>query len=234
MRITLEPNTPEKSTLQQLQEEHVSFKDISFKKKLEYIWDYHKWKILITLAIVSVLCSAIPAMIENHKEVALYAAFINTQLTDTSNHPLMMDFIEAKDIDMEGKRTVLDCSMIINHNNPDQYSMTSSQKMMAMFGADTMDVVVQDIDTCQQYAALGGYMDLEEVLSAELLAKHKDKLLYTDGSENAGSHAYGIDVSESPVLKEQEAYIIPAYFSICVNTSQQENAVKFLEYLLGE
>lgn len=234
MKLTLEPEIQEKSRLQKLQEEKVVFKDLSLKKKLEYIWDYHKWKIIITLVVVSVLGSAIPAMIENNKEVALYAAFINTQLTDTNDHPLMVDYVETKDIDVEGKRTILDCSMIINHKNPNQYSMTSSQKMMAMFGADTMDVVVQDIDTCKQYAALGGYRDLENVLSPELLEKYKDKLLYTDGLEDAGSHAYGIDVSESPVLKEQGAYIIPAYFSICVNTTQEENAIAFLEYLLGE
>lgn len=234
MRLTREPDQQESRLQQLIQGKKPTFKDLTFKKKLEYIWDYHKWKIIIAAVVISIAASAVPSLIENSKEVALYAAFINTQLADQDDSPLLADFAEKKGIEMEHKRMRLDCSMIINYKNPDQFSMLSSQKLAAMFASNTPDVIVQDNDTYTRYAAMGVYADLEDVLGKEFLEKHKDLLVYADGQGDAGKHAYGIDISDSPILTEQKAYLVPAVYSICINANQKENSVKFLEYLMGE
>ncbi len=234
MRLTLKPENQDEQLQKVFQKETVTFKELSFQKKLEYIWDYYKWKIISVVALIIVLCTVIPSVIENNKEAALYAAFINTQMTDEKDPQILTDYAEQKQIDMDNKRMELDCSMIIKHKNPDRISMYSSQKLLAMFASDTLDVVVSDQDTCVKYAAMGVYADLEEILDKDFLEKHKDLLVYTDGQGEAGSHAYGIDVTDSPILKEEKAFLVPAVCSICVDASQPENSIKFLEYLLGE
>ncbi len=234
MRLTLEPEIKDDELKNVIQKEKVTFRDLSGKKKLEYIWDYYKWKIIGLIAVIVVVATVVPTIIENNKEVALYAAFVNTQLSDQDEPELMDEFIKAKQIDIKNKRTVMDCSMMINYSTPDQMSMMSSQKLLAMFGAKRLDVVLQDTKTYTQYAAMDAYGDLEQILDEAHLEKYRDLLVYTDGKGDAGRHAYGIDVSESPVLVREKAYIVPAVFSICVSTQQTDNAIRFLEYLMGD
>lgn len=232
MKIMLHPEeTPQESPFQK---EKVTFKDLDRKKKLEYIWDYYKWPIIFIAVAALVIGVSLPQLIENRKEIVLYTAFVNTQLSDSDETPaLLTNYAEQKNIDIEGKRMMLDCSMTINHENPTDFSMQCTQKLAAMFSANQLDVVVEDIDTLESYTEYGVYVDLEQVMSPEFIEKYKDKLLYKKGQDGEEA-AYAIDVSESPVLVEEGAYIIPAYASIAVNSEHPENAIAFIEYLMGE
>lgn len=232
MKIMLHPEeTPSESPFQK---EKVTFKDLDRKKKLEYIWDYYKWPIIIIVVAALVIGVSLPQLIENRKEIVLYAAFVNTQLSDSDETPaLLTNYAEQKEIDIEGKRMMLDCSMTINHQNPTDFTMQCTQKLAAMFSANQLDVIVEDIDTLESYTEFGVYVDLEDTMSPEFINKYKDKLVYKKGQDGEEA-AYAIDVSESPVLLEEGAYIIPAYASIAVNSEHPENAVKFIEYLMGE
>lgn len=233
MRLTLHDETEDLRLQQAFQKETVTFRELSLSKKLEYIYDYYRWKILVAIAIVATVIIGARLVIENNKEVVLYANFVNTQLVDQEHTDLMDNFVNEKQIDMKNKRIVLNCSLKINHSSADLMSMNSAQSMMAMFGTNEMDVVVQDEKTYANYASLGGYVDLEELLSEEQLARYRDLLVYTEGPEGEGRHAYGINVTDSPRLREEGAYIVDAIFTICRNASQTEHALQFLDYLMG-
>lgn len=233
MKLTLHPEeTPQENPFQK---EEVHFKDLDRKKKLSYIWDYYKWPIIVVIGLLVTLAISLPQLIENSKEIVLYSAFVNTQLSDTDEtHPLLQEFAEEKDIDIENKRMMLDCSMTINYENPSEFSMECSQKLTAMFSAKQLDVIVADKETYENYEVLGVYEDLEQLVDEEFIEKYKDKLVYGSTNDSDEQHAYAIEVTDSPVLQEYGAYIVPAYFSVAVNAEHPENAVEFLEYLMGE
>lgn len=233
MKLTLHPEeAPQENPFQK---EEVHFKDLDRKKKLSFIWDYYKWPIIVVIGLVITLAISLPQLIENSKEIVLYSAFVNTQLSDTNEiHPLLQEFAEEKEIDLDGKRMMLDCSMIINHENPSNFSMECSQKLTAMFSAKKLDVVVADKETYENYEVFGVYEDLEKLMDEEFIEKYKDKLVYSSTNDSNEKHAYAIEVTDSKVLQEYKAYLVPAYFSIAVNAQHPENAVEFLEYLMEE
>lgn len=233
MRITSEKeNTIEKVPVFQA-EKKKTFKELTPKQKISFIWDYYKWWIIGSALFIIIAANAIPTIIENSKEVALYAVFINTEIADPNSTNIIDDFIKEKNIDITDKRTVLDTSLIINRNRGDQFSMQCNQKMLALFASNEPDILLCDIDNYDFYAENGCFASLEDVLPKDLFEKYKPYMLTCSSSEDQTIY-YGIDVSTSKILADEGAYKIEPVFSICSKVNQPENAIKFLEYLMAE
>lgn len=223
------------------QEKPKKFKELNGKQKAVYIWDYYKWWFVFGLVFILIASVTIPSVIENRKEVVLYATFINTQIVDQESTTIMDDFVKAKDIDMDGRRIVLDASLTINRNRADQLSMQCNQKLLALFSSNTLDVILSDDENFQFYAQQGAFQSLEDVLPAELFEKYKPYMLTCNAKDSDETIYYGINVRTSKVLYEEGAYtnatgkyIVEPIFSICTKAKQPENAVKFLEFLMEE
>lgn len=208
---------------------------MDFKQKLNYIWDYYKWQIGAALIALTLAAIIIPSVIENRKEMTLYAVMLNSNLKGQEYTSLMDDFTTAADIDMSGKRITLDCSMYIDRNSGDAGSMQNSQKLTALFASKTVDAIISDNDNFQFYAAQGCYFDLKELLPADVYEKYADYFVEAKitGSDNAA--VYGISLKDSAILKEENAYEkkTEPIFSICVTSKQTDHAAAFLEYLLN-
>ena len=225
-------STDEKTAFQA--ERPKSFRELNFQGKLGYIWGYYKWWILGLIIFITIAANTIPGIIENHKEAVLYTAFVNTQIMNQESTDLMDDFVAEADIDMDGKRIVLDTSLIINRNRGDNISMQCNQKLLAMFSSNMLDVLLCDDENFQFYAENGCFQSLEEILPKDLFEKYKPYMLRCDTDDSEREIYYGISVKTSKVLVDENAYIVDPIFTICTNASQPENAVKFLEFLMKE
>lgn len=234
MRISnnSEHTLPDETIFQK--EKPLKFHELSFRQKLSYIWDYYKWWFVFGIIVVTIGVYTIPSMIENHKEPVLYAAFVNTQIKNQESTTIMDDFVKKEKIDMKGKRIVLDTSLIINRDRADQFSMQCNQKVLALFSAKTLDVMINDEENYQFYAEQGAFQSLEEILPKELFEKYKPYMLTCNSKDSDQTIYYGINIQTSKVLADEGAYIVEPIFSICTGASQPENAVKFLEYLMEE
>ncbi len=217
------------------------FNELKLKEKLSFIWDYYKWWFVFGIIFITIAVYTIPAMIENHKEPVLYAAFINTQLYSQESTTIMDDFVEKANIDIDGKRIVLDTSLTINRDRADQTSMQCNQKVLALFSSNTLDVMLSDDENFQFYAQQGAFQSLEEALPEDVFEKYKPYMLTCNSKESDQTIYYGIQVGTSKVLYDEGAYhnangdiLVEPIFSICTNAKQPENAVKFLEYLMEE
>lgn len=239
MRISKEEQQEQQPAFQK--EKAKTFKELDFKGKLNYIWDYYKWYFVFGFVIILIASVSIPSIIENRKEPVLYAVFINTQILDQESTTLMDDFVKDKKIDMDGKRIVLDTSLIINRDKADQLSMQSNQKLLALFSAKTPDVLVSDNENFQFYAQQGAFKSLEEVLPADVFEKYKPYMLTCNSKDADQTIYYGINIRTSKRLYDEGAYnnatgkfLVEPIFSICINAKEPENAVKFLEFLMEE
>lgn len=232
MRLTLNNENPEDESTLAIQKEKMKFKDLTFGKKLAYIWDYYKWWFITTVIIITIIVNAVPQIIENRKEVVLYSVFINTQIESQESTSLMDDFISFANIDLTDKKITLDTSMNINRDAADNLSMQSNQKLLALFSTNKIDVLVCDKDNFDFFASQGCFKPLDEVLPDNLYQKYAPYLVET--SANGTSDTYGINLKNSKILQAEHAYIVDPVFAFCVNSKKTDNAVKFLEYLLSD
>lgn len=235
MRISIKPEDNKPYETDSLYKEKIPFKELDFRQKLTYIWDYYKWQIGAALIVLTLAAIIIPSVIENRKETVLYTVMLNSNLKGQEYTSLMDDFTEAADIDMSGKKITLDCSMYIDRNFGDAGSMQNSQKLTALFASKTVDAMISDNDNFQFYAAQGCFYDLKELLPAEVYEKYADYFVEAKITGTDNTAVYGINLKDSAVLKKENAYEkkTEPILSICVTSEQTDNAAAFLEYLLS-
>lgn len=234
MKMFLDRDSEEEKVPAFQAERRKTFRELSGREKVAYLWDYYKWWFIFGGIFIFVSVYSLPGIIENHKEPVLYAAFVNTQIVSQENTSLMEDFVEAEGFDMKGKRIVLDTSLMINRNKADSVSMQCNQKLIALLSSHTLDVLVCDEENFQFYAENGCFQSLEEVLPEDLFERLRPYMLTCDSDKGDTEIYYGIDVGGSEVLAKEGAYQVEPIFTICTNAKRTENAVKFLEYLMGD
>ncbi len=230
MRITLED---EQAKPLPEPERIIPFRELSFKQKLLHIWEYYRWHIIVPVFLVICAVSIGMGVYENSKDSLLYAVFINTQLTEKESTALMDEFIEYANLDMRGKRVTLDNTLYINQRKSDALSVSSNQKLLAMFTSIEMDVIVCDEANFSYYAAQDSFVELKEALPEDFLESHKDLLRSTKGKDGE-EHTFGISLADSPKLKETNAYIEEPILTIPVTKMEDENILLFLKFLLEE
>lgn len=225
-------NEPQDSN-RSYEEKQVSFGELSFTKKLQFIWDYYKWWIIGIVSLSIAIAYITPNIIENNKEVSLYAVLINSQITDQASTPIMDDFITYSNIDMDNKRIVLDSSMKISRDNADKFTLEAHQKLLALLSSKTADVIICDQDNFEFYAEQGVFKPLDEVLPEDIYNKYSSYLFETSGYDSQKGY-YGITLKDSKILKDENAYILEPIIGICVGAKQVGNSTKFIDYLLSE
>lgn len=229
MKLVLE----EDKIKQEAPEKIIPFKELTFKQKLSHIWEYYKWHIILPIVAVISAVSIGLAIYENSKDSVLYAVFINTLLTDTSGDKLMDEFVDYAGLDMKGKKITLDTTLYINQKNSDMNSVSSSQKLLAMFTSIEMDVIVCNEDNFDYYAAQDSFVELSEVLPQDFLSEHEDLLREAVGKDG-GEHTFGVSLADSPKLAEYNAFLEDPILTIPVTRMEEENILLFISFLLGE
>ena len=229
MKLMLE----EDKIKQEEPERIIPFQELNTKQKAAHIWEYYKWKIILPIVFVISAISIGLGVYENMKDSLLYAVFINTQLSDTKGSILMDEFVDYADLDISGKKVTLDTSLYINQRNTDMTSVSSSQKLLAMFTSTEMDVIICDQANFDYYAAQDSFVELSEVLTQEFLAEHEDLLLSAVGKDGK-EHMFGISLADSTKLLEYDAFMYDPIFTIPVTRMEEENLQLFLSFLLGE
>ncbi len=169
------------SVVEEIREEQKKvLKEMNAKEKLSYFWDYYKIHALVAVVAVSLISLFIYQYATN-KDYGFYAAVINA---DTSSAAEMeawgSEFETYAEIDTQEYQAYIDTSILLSDNDSTQYSLSSSEKLVAMLMAGMIDVIVADTATFEEYAQNECFLNLEEALPADVYAKYEDCLYYTD------------------------------------------------------
>ncbi len=213
--------------------EKEKLRTMNTKGKAEYIWEYYKfWFIGIIVAFI-LIYGIVDAQIENSKDTYIYVTMVNSQLVSTGDTTLMDDFAVYSDIDTSKQKVNLDTSIQMDTEMSSEYSMTSSTKVFAQFAAKTIDMMVMNKDMVDYFADKDAFAKLDEVIPSDFYNAHKDNFITGTDSEG-NEYICAMDVSDSVIMQESEAYSETPYVSIIVNTLNQDNCIQFLEYLYSK
>lgn len=246
--------------MDEFRQEREQIKNQPFKKKLDYFWTYYKWFVIIGLIAIILIVSTVKSYM-NKKESALYGAILNGYSLLSEEDSLASDFEEYAGIDTN-KYSVSFNSTLTMSDQMDQSGVNATQFLMVYIAAKDLDVATMDPIRFRKYANSGTYLDLRELLDAEMLDKLSDKLYYVDKSiveeisdlESASQSTedvaipdpyhpenmkdpipVGIDLSESK--KFTDAYYYEnneAYLGVIVNTENRDMSLKLIQYLFFE
>ncbi len=155
----------------EIREEQKKVKDRPLSGKIKYIWDYYKIHIIVGIFVVIFLAVFVKDWINNSKPVYLNVVALNTVLDYNSDFDPEADLAAYAGIDPEEERVVFDTSMRIDLESNTQIGMASEQKILALFTAEEIDVMMAPEAIANFYAKEDAFVDIRTYLSdAEIKA----------------------------------------------------------------
>jgi len=233
----------------EIKEQTVKLKDMTWKGRAEYIWLYYKWWIIGFVAIVICLVSIISSVIENSKPTYLQAEFLNSNLFYEEWNNIDDDFIEYANIDTDKTQLNILTTTVLSSDLQNESAYSEKIRFLAEYSANELDVVCGPESVITGDADVGAYTNLEEALPAgmldKLLAKGYEPFYYTETPDDEKpdetvTYIGGIYIDNCDYLNRQgEAGTYTSIegdrpvFTIAVNTTHLDNAVQFLQFLTG-
>lgn len=245
------------AVMDEFKEERANLKNQPFKKKLSYFWTYYKWYVLGGITAVVLLISIVSSFL-NRTNYALYGAMLNGIPFETEE-TFLNDFMDYAGIDKEKYTVSFNTSLNFESN-----AIATAEFITVYIAARDLDVLVGDPDSFSRYAYSNVYMDLSEVLSAEMLTELSEsgRIYYIDNAvaaqiealQNTNQSAENI-VLPDPFKPEEMQEPIPvgvdisscrkftdtyyykegiSYLGIIANTKRGDTAIKLVEFLLSE
>ena len=231
MRLSIDDGKEKKNLAAPFQAEVVKFKDLTPKKKMEYIWDYHKWKIITITCTIILLCVIIPQIVNNLKPTSLYVMMINSPWESEDADAMLEDFAATEGIDTGKNKLLADTSTYLARNETNTFNMQSAQKIAALLANETIDIMISDPENHSAYCENNVYYDLTEILDPAFLEQYADRLVYVKSGDSDTEKPYGIDITGLPALAGAYSENQQVVCGIVVTSKNPENAKAFISYL---
>ena len=216
--------------------EIAKLREMTFREKLEYIWDYYKLHIIITCVLILIIGSLINTVLRNSPPqtvlfISWNAGFIlDEYLID------LADVIKEQIIDEKPNEKVEVISLLTFEDDP-AISMTNASRMVAMLTAGVIDVFILDSLQLQEYTH-NEFIQPMEMMLAEIQRVNptaythiEEKITYSryeTGDNNLEERIMGIDISDSPLLSKLVFSEQELYFSTSITSVNTENVVRAL------
>jgi hypothetical protein len=241
-----------------LNAERVKLKEMNFREKREYIWEYYKIHIIMGAVLVFVIGSLINSWFinppkEEYLGLGWVSGFEEYQRVDDFSGVLSAALVE----DIE--RQTIPVTTFFSMGDP-QADMAMGQRFAAMMAAGQLDVLFLDGETVKGMARNGMILPVEDMLAEayaldgglEAKIENAGGLLYAeynpeeeplaDGEGSAGENtgagagivsAYGIPISASPLYQTQGFFSADLYFCLSASSEKESRAARALAYFYG-
>lgn len=168
------------SVNEEIREQQKKLKDMGFKAKMAYFWEYYKIHTVIAVAVL-IFVITIVNDIANNRPYALYAMFINVEATD-SQFELQNGFAEYAGIDTDKETVLVDTNANFLSSTSDSSAVATSEKAMAVISAKALDVMVADENSFAHFAGQETFMPLTGYFTEKELENLADRIFYIDQS----------------------------------------------------
>jgi len=221
---------------EKLHNEKRKIREMPFKKKVEYIWEYYKFHILVVIIILAIAGGIINAVFINPRaQVTLFIAWSTGFITDEQTSELK-DKLEEKIIDPKANETV-EINMFYSTSDDPSMDAAQIQRLAAMMAAGMIDVFVVDYELLNDYARFGYLQPMEPILNDirrinpavyNRIAEHAVVIEYTSFNDAPAKNIMGINITDNALLQSLNFFDFERIFSLSISASHPDNAMEAL------
>ncbi len=206
----------------------------TFKQKIVYFWDYHKWKVLIPAAALIFILTFLGSYLEEIKEPALVIAIVNGRDTSSAENLILEDYVKERRIDVEKTPLRIEGGFLHPKVMDEKASADSTvaagiQKYTGMLTNGTIDVTISTTWAMEEYEKADSYCDLSELLPSNLYEELEERLYYCK-NQSGKSIPAGIRLDRDSCFGEFYEDGIPV-LTVSAYSTRKEEAVAFIEWL---
>lgn len=211
------------------QTEREKLREMSFKDKLSYIWEYYKLYIIGGIAGIALIIYIIYTALTPSSIPQFYAALLDNTIDPAILEEYREGFSEYLELDPKRESVELNSSFYLN--SKDQFSIGMSEVLSTLLAAREIDVIIAPESTFSNYAFYG-YMDnLSEQLPTDIYSDLTEYFYISDTEEDKEKNVYGIYLTEAELFKNNADNSEPYILGIIPNAKHKGNAVEFIRYL---
>lgn len=206
---------------------------LPFGKRMRYYFDFFKFP-LLGILIVGILVFFFVKEVIFAPEVIFYGVIVNrTEVTAITDDEFIRSFPEYGNYNTKREKIYFSSDMFFNDSD-----IESAAKLIANASSGDINVMICNKDTFDRLSQAGLFADLDNY--PELKAKYSDSLLSYDHTKNAtpeddslGIKTYGIDISDSAVLKSLNAFHEDekTYLCIGLNSNTSDVVLSFIDWI---
>lgn len=197
------------------------FKKLTFKDKIDYLWDYYKIPIIGVITLVALIIYIFYLVFRHVPEEVLNVTLINSSLTSEDEISLDDDFLRMEGYDLEDYKISMDGHITIDNN----MSGNAREFVAAMILAEEIDVLVWDEEAYEYVNSLGAITNLEDYMTVNYIEKYSEYAIYEN--EILIGFRFNETKNISKELKMGEIYV-----GIINTATRKDEGVRFIEYLL--
>jgi len=216
-------------------------REMTFKEKLQHIWEYYRLHLMVLVVILIIAGSLINIWLINPRQktvlfVAWNAGFaMQEQLTAVAD-------VLAEGVVENTKKETVEVSLFFAPEGDPQSEMANTMRLTAMVAAGAIDVFILDNELLIEYTERGLIQPVEEMLgglrTAEpvVYAEVDERLAYvlhTSEEKNPEGRLMGVSISNSPLLSELGFDEEELWFCVSASSDNLGNIVPALAILLG-
>ena len=219
---------------QQWQELMDALRPMPWKKKLEHLWEYYKWVLVVLAVVATILYITIVGYSNARVEGLLYGEAVNLDFDTEGVEYLSTDFLEyLGGVEGDQKVSLFMSNLVLGEDgNYDNYYAplirTSSE-----ISNKTLDYLLADSVALTVYFNEEILLDLRQLFTAEELAEMEESLVYVLYEETGEKIPMAINVTDSAFMTNRLNYKTTAYLCFAANTERLETCKAFYDYFMA-
>ena len=218
----------------QWQELKDTLRPMPFKKKLEHLWEYYKWVLVLLIVVSTLIYISVVGYSNARVEGLLYGEIVNLNFDMEGVEYLSTDFLEHLDgVEGDQKVSVYMSNLIVGNDSTYDNYYAPLMRTSSEITNGTLDYLVADSAALTCYFHEEILMDLRELFTEEELAQIGDNLVYVLYEETGEKIPMAINVTETAFVKNRMNHDVAAYLGFIANTPRRETCKVFYDYFMA-
>ncbi|HPU62887.1 MAG TPA: hypothetical protein PK304_01910 [Mobilitalea sp.] len=214
--------------------EKEKLKNMSWKERFDYIWEYYKYHGLAILFAIVFIIYIINSITKPKTETRLYAAIVDNPIPIeiwSEYKDKLTDYLE---LDPQTEEIFLNYNFYFN--TASDYEANMRQVFIAHLTASQIDLIIAPLSEFSQYVKNGFFDPLSDQLPTDLHSLLTEKFYLASTDDNPRDSAYGIYLTDTKLFREysmttdDEPYLV----GIVSNSQYKKNAIEFIRYVFSE
>jgi len=180
MKKTKKEPRPYRGLVDEIREQHVKMKDMTFKEKWNYFWYYYKFHVIAIAAILILGGNMIHDMV-TAKDYIFNGVMLNSVYLEQES--IEKAFAEYASLDTENYNCFIDTTSSLSYDGSSEYDYSNFYKIVAQVQTGDLDVLVLDSQICYNFATNGMMSDLRNIFTQEELDAFEGNIYYIDNAE---------------------------------------------------
>jgi len=213
--------------------ESAKLRAMTFKEKLQYIWEYYKLQIIIFVIVVAIILTFI---FSNNRDSYLYSAWFGSHVSREQTYQLGQSLSVI--IDEQNYAPIVVTSYLMTGNM--ESDMAMQQRFFAMIQSGIVDMAFATHDQLVELASIGLFIPIqnliEEVQDPAFYQQLSDRLhtiTFLDFDYVSQTETIGISLEGSPLLAELGIPSHDLYLAVMFNAENLYRIIAALEVLLS-